>query len=103
MTDRHYIKARDVLVEALMQLETPEECAAFLDDICTIRELSDLAQRWEVAEMLSEGKNYQEISAATGASTATISRVNKCLHYGSGGYRAVLNKKNLQGDPHERS
>ena len=97
MTDRHYIKARDVLVEVLMQLETPEECAAFLDDICTIRELSDLAQRWEVAEMLNAGKNYQEISAVTGASTATISRVNKCLHYGSGGYRALLNKTN-QGE-----
>lgn len=92
MTDRHYIKARDVLVEALMKLETPEEYAAFLDDICTIRELSDLAQRWEVAEMLNEGKNYQEISSVTGASTATISRVNKCLNYGSGGYRAVLDK-----------
>ncbi|MBQ7317027.1 MAG: TrpR-like protein YerC/YecD [Clostridia bacterium] len=97
MTDRHYIKARDILVDALMKLETPEECAAFLDDICTIRELSDLAQRWEVAEMLNEGKNYQEISAATGASTATISRVNKCLNYGSGGYRTLLNKSN-QGE-----
>ena len=49
MTDRHYVKARDILVEALMNLETPEECAAFLDDICTIRELSDLAQRWELS------------------------------------------------------
>ena len=97
MTDRHYIKARDILVDALMKLETPEECAAFLDDIRTIRELSDLAQRWEVAEMLNEGKNYQEISAATGASTATISRVNKCLNYGSGGYRTLLNKSN-QGE-----
>ncbi len=98
MTDRHYIKARDILVDVLMKLENPEECAAFLDDICTIRELSDLAQRWEVAEMLNEGKNYQEISIATGASTATISRVNKCLNYGSGGYRAVLDKTSKQGD-----
>ncbi len=97
MTDRHYIKARDILVDVIMKLETPEECAAFLDDLCTIRELSDLAQRWEVAEMLNEGKNYQEISAATGASTATISRVNKCLHYGSGGYRTILHKSN-QGE-----
>ena len=95
MTDRHYIKARDVLVEALMKLETSEECAAFLDDICTIRELSDLAQRWEVAEMLNEGKNYQEISNATGASTATISRVNKCLNYGSGGYKKAIEQLGL--------
>ncbi len=102
MTDRHYVKARDILVEALLKLETPEECAAFLDDICTIRELSDLAQRWEVAEMLHEGKNYQEISAVTGASTATISRVNKCLNYGSGGYRAVLDKNINKEKPDER-
>lgn len=97
MTDRHYIIARDLLVDAILHIETPEECAAFLDDICTIRELSDLAQRWEVAQMLNDGKNYQEISAATGASTATISRVNKCLMYGSGGYRAILNKQH-QGE-----
>lgn len=85
-------EARAHLVNALLSLTTPEECYAFLDDICTIRELSDIAQRWEVARMLDSGKNYQEISSATGASTATISRVNKCLNYGSGGYRAVLDK-----------
>jgi len=84
--------AREQLVRAILSLETPEECHAFLEDICTIRELSDIAQRWEVATMLSEGKNYAEISTTTGASTATISRVNKCLMYGSGGYRRVLEK-----------
>ena len=84
--------AREQLVRAILSLETPEECRAFLDDICSIRELTDIAQRWEVATMLADGKNYAEISAATGASTATISRVNKCLMYGSGGYRMVLEK-----------
>ena len=78
--------------EAILSLETEEECSAFFEDIFTIREMQDLAQRWQVAQMLDAGKNYQEISAATGASTATISRVNKCLMYGSGGYRTVLDK-----------
>lgn len=85
------------LYEAILSLNTPEECAAFFEDIFTIRELQDLTQRWQVAQMLDDGKNYQEVSAATGASTATICRVNKCLMYGSGGYRAVLNKTKKGG------
>ena len=78
------------LYEAVVGLKTVEECAAFFEDICTIKELQDISQRLQVAEMLNEGKNYQEISKQTGASTATICRVNKCLVYGSGGYRTVL-------------
>ena len=78
------------LFEAVVGLKTVEECAAFFEDICTIKELQDISQRLQVAEMLNEGKNYQEISKQTGASTATIFRVNKCLVYGSGGYRTVL-------------
>jgi TrpR-related protein YerC/YecD len=85
-------QARERLVSAILSLQTPEECQAFLEDICTIRELSDISQRWEVAMMLSKGSNYAEISSETGASTATISRVNKCLMYGSGGYKRVLEK-----------
>ena len=85
-------QARAKLVEALLSLKTPEECHAFLEDICTIRELSDISQRWEVATMLAQGRNYADISATTGASTATISRVNKCLMYGSGGYRIAIEK-----------
>lgn len=85
-------EAKERLIKAILSLETPEECQAFLEDICTIRELSDISQRWDVAIMLAEGKNYAEISSATGASTATISRVNKCLMYGSGGYRSILDK-----------
>ena len=68
------------------------ECAHFLEDLCTIRELQDLSQRLEVAQMLREGKNYQVISQRTGASTATICRVSKCLNYGDGGYETVLRR-----------
>ena len=80
------------LFEAVLSLENIEECAAFFEDICTIKELQDISARLCVAVMLDEGKNYQEISKATGASTATISRVKKCLVYGSGGYRTTLDR-----------
>ena len=80
------------LFEAILSLENIDECAAFFEDICTIKELQDLTQRLEVAKMLNSGIKYQTIEAKTGASTATISRVNKCLNYGSGGYKSVLAK-----------
>lgn len=82
------------LFEAVLSLESIEECAAFFDDVCTIKEIQDLSQRFAVARLLDKGEKYQKIEEATGASTATISRVNKCLAYGSGGYRAVLKKAN---------
>ncbi|MBE6646962.1 MAG: hypothetical protein E7611_04925 [Ruminococcaceae bacterium] len=82
------------LFEAVLSLESVEECAAFFDDVCTIKEIQDLSQRFAVARLLDKGEKYQSIEEATGASTATISRVNKCLTYGSGGYRAVLKKSN---------
>ena len=88
----HHTDATKRLFRVMLLLKTEEECAAFFDDICTIREIQDLSQRLEVAEMLKAGKNYQEISRATGASTATICRVNKCLNYGSDGYRRALEK-----------
>lgn len=84
---------RSQLYGALLALESPAECEAFLNDLCTIRELQDLSQRYAVAVMLDEGRNYQEISRETGASTATISRVNRCLQYGSRGYRTVLDRR----------
>lgn len=84
------------LFEAVLSLESFEECVAFFEDICTIKELQDLSQRLSVAEMLNNGEKYQSIEERTGASTATISRVNKCLNYGSGGYLAVLEKKKAQ-------
>ncbi len=79
--------------EALLSLKTTEECERFFDDICTIKELMDISQRYEVAVMLSEGKVYTEIAAKTGASTATISRVNRCLNYGSGGYKIAIDRE----------
>ena len=80
----------DDLFKAILALENVEECRKFFEDVCTIKELQAIAQRLDVAKMLSEGKNYQEISKQTGASTATISRVAKCLNYGAGGYDLVL-------------
>ena len=86
------------LYRAILELKTEQECADFFNDICTIKELQDIAQRLEVACMLDEGKNYLEISALTGASTATISRVKKCLYYGSGGYRRALDRADGEGE-----
>lgn len=80
------------LFKAILSLKTEDECADFFDDICTIKEIQDLSQRLEVAEMLNRGEKYQKIEEITGASTATISRVNKCLNYGSGGYKTVLER-----------
>lgn len=78
---------------AILKLKDVEECRKFFEDVCTIKELQDISQRLEVAKLLKEGKNYQEVSKQTGASTATISRVNKCLNYGSGGYSLVIDGK----------
>ena len=90
--DHAHTEAANRLFRAILTLRTEEECRHFFDDLCTIKELQDLSQRLEVAQMLSEGKNYQEVSRATGASTATICRVNKCLNYGSRGYSTALDR-----------
>lgn len=82
----------DRLFEAILALETPEECYRFFDDICTIGEIKSIAQRWAVARMLNEGATYNAISETTGASTATVSRVGKCLNYGAEGYRRILDR-----------
>ncbi len=91
--EKHIKPETEAFYEAVLKLKTKEDCEAFFEDICTIREVMDMSQRLLVATMLSEGKPYQEISKATGASTATICRVNKCLMYGSGGYKNVLGKE----------
>ncbi len=80
----------------ILNLKSTEECYKFFEDICTVKELQDMGQRLDVAIMLSEGKNYNLISSEIGASSATISRVNKCLMYGSGGYNLALEK--IKGD-----
>ena len=77
---------------AVLSLQTAEECQAFFKDVCTIKELQDLTQRLQVAVLLDRGKNYQEISRQTSVSSATISRVNRCLVYGDGGYRTVIDR-----------
>lgn len=90
--DKIDAKVADQFYSAILSLKTKEECMAFFDDICTIKELQDLSQRLQVALMLDKGMNYQEISKQTSVSSATISRVNRCLNYGDGGYRTVLDR-----------
>ncbi len=79
------------LFDAVLSLETREECEAFFEDLLTISELQAAAQRYKVARLLDEGQTCNSVAKETGASTATVSRVNKCLHYGTG-YRLVLDK-----------
>ena len=86
------IPGKEQLFTAILRLNTPEECAAFLEDICTIKELTDLSQRLEAARRLDRGESYQTISQELGLSTATIGRVSRCLRYGSGGYRLLLDR-----------
>lgn len=80
------------LFDAILTLEDREECYAFFEDLCTVNELLSLSQRFEVAAMLKQQKTYLEIADKTGASTATISRVNRSLNYGSDGYELVFNR-----------
>ena len=82
----------DQLFEAILSLNNNEECYQFFEDICTVSELKSLAQRLEVARMLESGHTYDDIVARTGASTATISRVKRCLHYGADGYKTILGR-----------
>ena len=82
----------DSLFQAILALENKDECYAFLEDLCTVNELLSLSQRYEVARMLRDKKTYLEIAEKTGASTATISRVNRSLNYGSDGYELVFNR-----------
>ena len=82
----------DDLFKAILLLEDEEECYRFFEDICTINEIHAIAQRLQVAKLLSEKKTYSHIEQLTGASTATISRINKCLVYGADGYKRILEK-----------
>lgn len=82
----------DRLFEAILTLNTVEECYTFFEDACTIKEIVEISQRLKAAKMLRDGVNYVDISKETGMSTATISRVNKCLEYGNGGYNTVLDR-----------
>ena len=86
----------EIFFEAIMSLKTQEDCRVFFEDICTIKELQSLYQRFRVACLLDSGSNYLEVSDTTGASSATISRVNRCLNYGSG-YRMALDNLKKAG------
>ena len=85
-------EAMDRLFRTILNLETIEECYTYFEDLCTVKELQDMAQRLEIAILLDNGENYQSISENVGISTATIGRVSKCLKYGSGGYRYAIDK-----------
>jgi TrpR-related protein YerC/YecD len=89
----------DQLFKAVLLLENEEECYQFFEDVCTISELKALAQRLEVARMLKHGHTYEDIVTRTGASTATISRVKRCLYYGADGYKTILAR--LDGETNE--
>ena len=92
--NKHPKKPRnEAMYQAILSLETEEDCYRFFEDLLTIKELQSMAQRWQVAKMLDEKKTYGEIEAQTKASAATISRVNKCLQYGAGGYTGMLKKR----------
>ena len=85
-------KSIERLYRAILLLESEQECADFFEDLCTIMELQDMAQRLDAAMMLKKGSNYQTISKEIGISTATISRVSKCINYGTGGYNIVIDR-----------
>lgn len=85
-------EAVDVLFDAVLSLKNRDECYSFFEDLCTVNELLSLSQRFEVASMLREHKTYLEIADKTGASTATISRVNRSLNYGNDGYELVFER-----------
>ena len=87
-----HTKEVDELFTAILSLENIDECYKFFEDACTIKEVLEIAQRLKAAQMLRDGVNYAEITKETGMSTATISRVNRCLEYGEGGYSMVLDR-----------
>ena len=89
-------KTTDALFDAILSLETREECYHFFEDLCTVKEISDMAQRLEAAKLLLSGNTYDQIVKTVEISTATISRINRCIQYGPGGYRNVIEK--LEGD-----
>jgi TrpR-related protein YerC/YecD len=88
----------DALFDAVLSLTDRDECYAFFEDVCTIKEILDISQRLKAAKMLSAGANYADISRETGMSTATISRVSKCLEYGAGGYKLAIARNAKSGN-----
>ncbi|WP_040285978.1 YerC/YecD family TrpR-related protein [Sporosarcina koreensis] len=89
----------DQLFRAILELQTIEECYAFFDDLCTIGEVQSLSQRLDVAVMLKKKQTYDTIQTETGASTATISRIRRCVDYGSGGYNLIVDRLGESDQP----
>ena len=89
-------KSVDRLFQSFLNLHTVEECYAYFEDLCTIKEIQDMSQRLDIAILLAQGKSYQQIASQVDASTATIGRVSKCLNYGSGGYRCAIEKLHVE-------
>ena len=85
-------ESMDRLFETILNLKDKEECRAYLADLCTIKELQDMAQRLDTAVLLSQGYSYKKIMEQVEVSTATIGRVSKCLNYGTGGYQAAISR-----------
>ena len=90
--EKLHTKDVDALFEAILSLKTLDECYKFFEDACTVKEILEIAQRLKAAKMLRAGKNYIEVCSETGMSSATISRVSKCLEYGAGGYDLALDR-----------
>ena len=86
----------DRLFATILNLNSVEECYAYFEDLCTVKELKDMAQRLDTAILLDQGASYQQITRQVGISTATIGRVSKCLNYGTGGYRTAIYRLNQQ-------
>ena len=98
-----HTKDVDDLFRAILSLKDIDECYKFFEDACTVKEILDIAQRLKAARMLKSGKNYLEVCAETGMSSATISRVSRCLEYGDGGYALVIDRANADGNNTEDS
>ena len=92
MNKKIHNEATDGLFRAILSLQSMEECYQFFEDVCTINEIQSMSQRFEVAKMLTDKRTYLDISEKTGASTATISRVNRSLNYGNDGYEMVFSR-----------
>ncbi len=96
MNKKIHTEAVDHMIDALLAIETKEEAYDFLEDLCTVNEIISLSQRYEVATMLTQKKTYMDIAEKTGASTATISRVNRSLNYGCDGYETIFKRLGIK-------
>ena len=98
MADKNHLRnpATTALFEAILSLQSMEECYTFFEDLCTMKELADMAQRLEAAKMLLDGKTYEQIVEI---STATISRINRCIQYGNGGYELIIDRVKQNAQP----